>query len=293
MINPVWLRTFCTLAETRHFTRTASYLHMTQSGVSQHLKKLEEAYGECLLERTSKTMTLTSAGEQVYREAQRILLALSGLEGAARHDKPYAGSVHIMSPGSVGLAVYPHLLSVQSSHPELVIDYRFAPNSDIQRAVESGRADIGLMTHPPESARLSYAPLATEALRLVTPHSMTAATWDNLMELGFIGHPDGEHHANLLLGANFHQYRHVDQFPRRGFSNQIHLILEPVARGLGFTVLPAHAIDGFSAQESIRVHSLRTPVEEPLYHVYRVTARPSVVVSRVMQHISELLSPSA
>ncbi|WP_227664755.1 LysR family transcriptional regulator [Marinobacter litoralis] len=34
MINTTWLRTFCTLVEVGHFTRTAERLHMTQSGVS-------------------------------------------------------------------------------------------------------------------------------------------------------------------------------------------------------------------------------------------------------------------
>ena len=42
MINVTWLRTFCTLAEVGHFTRTAERLYMTQSGVSQHIRKLEE-----------------------------------------------------------------------------------------------------------------------------------------------------------------------------------------------------------------------------------------------------------
>lgn len=45
MINTSWLRTFCTLVEVGHFTRTAERLHMTQSGVSQHIHKLEEQLG--------------------------------------------------------------------------------------------------------------------------------------------------------------------------------------------------------------------------------------------------------
>ena len=42
MINPTWLNTFCTLVEVNHFTQTAERLFMTQSGVSQHIKKLEQ-----------------------------------------------------------------------------------------------------------------------------------------------------------------------------------------------------------------------------------------------------------
>lgn len=43
MINLVWLKTFCTLVEVGHFTKTADMLFMTQSGVSQQVKKIRTA----------------------------------------------------------------------------------------------------------------------------------------------------------------------------------------------------------------------------------------------------------
>ncbi|MEE3118022.1 MAG: LysR family transcriptional regulator, partial [Pseudomonadota bacterium] len=67
MINPVWLRSFCTLVEVGHFTRTAEQLHMTQSGVSQHVRKLEEQLALSLLVRQGKQFTLTDAGRRLYR----------------------------------------------------------------------------------------------------------------------------------------------------------------------------------------------------------------------------------
>lgn len=54
MINTTWLRTFCTLAEVGHFTLTAERLHMTQSGVSQQVRKLEEQLNTELLVRQGK-----------------------------------------------------------------------------------------------------------------------------------------------------------------------------------------------------------------------------------------------
>jgi DNA-binding transcriptional LysR family regulator len=56
MINPVWLRSFCTLVEVGHFTRTAENLYMTQSGVSQHIHKLEAYLGQPLLIREGKRL---------------------------------------------------------------------------------------------------------------------------------------------------------------------------------------------------------------------------------------------
>ena len=80
MINITWLRTFCALAEFGHFTRTAERLHMTQSGVSQHIRKLEDQLDTDLLIRQGKQFSLTNAGEQLYKEAGEILQRLSNLE---------------------------------------------------------------------------------------------------------------------------------------------------------------------------------------------------------------------
>lgn len=56
MLNQQWLATFVTLVEVGHFTHTANKLFMTQPGVSQHIKKLEEQVGVHLLLRDRKSV---------------------------------------------------------------------------------------------------------------------------------------------------------------------------------------------------------------------------------------------
>jgi len=67
MINQQWLHTFITLVEVGHFTQTAEKLYMTQPGVSQHIKKIEEQVGVPLLNRQGKKFELTRAGETLYQ----------------------------------------------------------------------------------------------------------------------------------------------------------------------------------------------------------------------------------
>jgi LysR family transcriptional regulator, transcriptional activator of the cysJI operon len=265
MINATWLRSFCTLVDVGHFTRTAEQLHMTQSGVSQHVRKLEAHLGLDLLLRQGKQFMLTDAGERLYREAQTIIESLSSLEQRIGEDPAFEGVVRVMSPGSVGLKLYPHLLELQRQHPKLVIDYRFAPNSDVESAIAGYDVDIGFMTHASTLVEVSCRPIARETLLLVTPATVSDPGWDQLMALGFIDHPDGAHHAGLLLGANYPEFQYSKMFEKKGFSNQISLILEPVSRGLGFTVLPAHAVEAFSKPGLVRAHCLSNPVSETLY----------------------------
>jgi len=67
MINQQWLHTFLSLVEIGHFTQTAEKLSMTQPGVSQQIKKLEEQVGVPLLNRQGKKFELTRAGETLYQ----------------------------------------------------------------------------------------------------------------------------------------------------------------------------------------------------------------------------------
>lgn len=296
MINPVWLRTFCTLVELGHFTRTAEQLHMTQSGVSQQVRKLEQQLDVSLLIREGKQFTLSEAGRRLYDRAQSILDALATLEQSVRKDAPYEGLVRVISPGSVGLKLYPQLLALQQRHPNLTVDHRFAPNADVEAAVAESRADIGFTTAKPVLSELSAEAIAEEALLLVAPSSMPTSRkqgmpdWDALKSLGFIDHPDGRHHADLLLSANYPQFEHIGDFEARGFSNQIGLILEPVSMGLGFTVLPAHAVAAFQKQDSIRAHHLASPVSETLYLCQRrnrsVASRVNTVIKEAKQCLS-------
>ena len=285
MINITWLRTFCTLVEVGHFTRTAERLHMTQSGVSQHIRKLESQLDVDLLIRQGKQFSLTDAGEELYREAGDILQRLANLEQRIGEDPAYAGLVRLMSPGSVGLKLYPQLLTLQQQYPQLVIDYRFAPNSDIDRALANHDIDIGFMTDVSDDEGISCQSIAQEALILVTPAMTDQPSWETLIALGFIDHPDGAHHASMLLSANYSEFQHINDFKKKGFSNQIGLILEPVSRGLGFTVLPAHAVAAYANPELISSHRLPTPVSETLYLAVR---RQQALPNRVHTVINEV-----
>ncbi len=264
MINPVFLRTFCTLVEVGHFTKAAEVLCITQSGVSQHIKKLEEQLGVELIDRTSKGFILTASGQRAYDQAKTVVSLLSEFSNSVKLDEKYVGEVRFMSPGTIGLHMYPELLTVQKRHPELAINYRFGPNQSIAQAVENNLVDIGLMTDKPNFSGYSKV-IKSERLLLVTPSSIQSPTFEDLMQLGFINHPDGHHHANLLLSKNFAHFTHIDQMKETGYTNQIALTLDPIAMGLGFTVLPECAIPHYVNHEEVTTSTLAHPVSETIY----------------------------
>lgn len=290
MINQVWLKTFCTLAEVGHFTQTAERLFMTQSGVSQHIKKLEHQLATELLIRDGKSFSLTEAGIQLYNSGQEILRSMAELELAIKQDEQYQGTVRIMSPGSIGLKLYPYLLDIQQQHPNLVFNYEFSSNKGIEQALIERKVDVALMTEQSNEYNIISNEVSTEPLVLVTSHNVNEINWPALQNMGFISHPDAIHHSHSLLSRNFKEFEHVSQFQQKGFSNQISLILEPVSKGFGFTILPLHAVTAFHQQQKLTIHHLQNSVFETLYLCHNrsllQTSRVKYVKSLIAAYIN-------
>src|SRR6056297_186316 len=67
------LRSFVAVADTGGVTRAAGLLNLTQSAVSMQLKRLEESLNTSLLDRSGRTIGLTTQGEQLLSYARRML----------------------------------------------------------------------------------------------------------------------------------------------------------------------------------------------------------------------------
>lgn len=289
MYNPHWLQSFQVLTETGSFTRTAGQLGITQAAVSQHIRHLENQLGP-LLVRKPRQVELTPAGKalleyclELDRASRRLNLRLT--EGES--DK---GEVSIITPGSIGLIIFPHLLRLQRDCPELVMRHRFAPDSEVLEAVVQNRYEVGVMSIYPDDPRIQATRFSEEPLELVVPASHQGCDWEGLMALGFIDHPDGQPMAMRLLSRRFPGYSGLSQLPVSGFTNQVGLILDFVAQGLGFTVIPQYARQAFSQQQAIRVLDCGVRVVDTLWLIQRAEWPLSRRTRRVVDALSRLIN---
>ncbi len=285
MTKSLWLSSLIMVAECGSFTRAAERLGITQAAVSQHIQRLEAEFGSVLIRRPRK-MELTPTGQKLLAYAREMQMARRRLLSSLEEDTPYRGDLTLATPGSIGLHIYPLLLQMQVEHPGLSIQHRFAPTADILSAVLERRAEFGLVTSKPDDLRLATRRFASEALSLVVPAEQAGTGWDDLMRLGFIDHPDGRDMAMRLLSRRYPGCS-VAALPVKGFSNQIGLILEPVALGLGFTVLPHFAVQAFARQAAIRVVTGTPQVMDTLWLIHRaewpLSARARYVLGRLAE----------
>ncbi|MDH2375373.1 LysR family transcriptional regulator [Cobetia sp. 3AK] len=252
MLQPQWLRTFRTLVSVGNFTRTAEQLDLTQAAVSQHVRHLETQLGKLLI-RHPRKLELTPAGHALLDYAREMETAEQRLAQRLAGNEDSHGDIRLITPGSIGLALYPRLLALQQASPGLNIHHRFAPTREVVESVLENRFELGIVTQKPDDPRLSVTELTREPLELVVPAGVEIHDWRDLETLGFIDHPDGQDMASRLLSRRFPGNPGVRSLPRSGSTNQISLILEPVARGLGFSVVPRHAREAFQNPQAIKV----------------------------------------
>ena len=270
MLNPAWLKTFVTLIDTGHFTKTAEKLFMTQPGVSQHIKKLEEACGHALIERHNKTFVITEAGKTVYEYANQLESQQQKMLNSLSQDDPYSGMVSVSCSGSLALLLYPHLLDLQCKYPSLITLLEAAPHHKILADLIKGEVDLGIVANEPSDPRIESHQFGSEPLCLMLPKENASYPLDEaaLKEIGLIRHPDAEHYLSLYFsrcGENQLAAININQLPTKGYINQLSQILLPVAHGHGFTILPKSALEAFPLKDKVAVYQPKSEVIETLY----------------------------
>ena len=110
-IDPADLSIFACVAEMRSFREAALKLHRARSSVSKRIGELEKELGVVLFNRSTRRMSLTSAGQTLYRhwrtiaaDIDKALLAVQG------EDQQPSGTLRVSVPSSLGAALMPQLM---------------------------------------------------------------------------------------------------------------------------------------------------------------------------------------
>ena len=147
------LRSFVAVAECGGFRRAAEQLNLTQSTVSQQVKRLEIETKRPLFRRTTRTVALTDDGEMLLGDARRLLQ----LEEAARRRltaPPLSGTVRLGAVEEVaGGSLPPALGRFASSHPNVKLEVQIGVSSPLIEQLDAGRLDVVFAKRPLGTSR--------------------------------------------------------------------------------------------------------------------------------------------
>jgi DNA-binding transcriptional LysR family regulator len=157
------LRYFVAVAEERHFGRAAERLGIAQPPLSRAIRELERQLGVELLQRTTRQVMITPAGETLLRDARVALDAVSAAARRARNvgsDQPLL-RVAIKADFDAGLL--PSILEAYKAEPEaLPVDLLFGTRGAQVPALHDGRADVAILPLPYDDSGVDWEPLLTE-----------------------------------------------------------------------------------------------------------------------------------
>lgn len=115
-----WLEDFLTLNETRNFSKAAQLRHITQPAFGRHIKALEAAIGQQLVDRTSQPIRFTPAGKQFRSLAQSLLKQFNqGLDQINGIEEPILAPLRIASPHSLASPTLIELMDIAETPSSL------------------------------------------------------------------------------------------------------------------------------------------------------------------------------
>jgi len=163
------LKVFCTVAETKSFSKTSEIIHLTQPAVSLQIQALEEKYETKLFDRSSSTVTLTPAGEVLYKYAKEILTLYTSAEKAiGKQTGLVKGSLTLAAGSNIGNYILPTLITeFRQIHPKSKIYLLVSNTKRVIELLNAGNIDLGLVEGDVSRQKMVVKKLLSDELLLI------------------------------------------------------------------------------------------------------------------------------
>ncbi|HJQ63265.1 MAG TPA: hydrogen peroxide-inducible genes activator [Burkholderiales bacterium] len=157
------------LAERRNFRQAADACFVTQSTLSAGIKELETILGTQLVERSTRTMRLTAAGQEIVARARAIIAAAEDLASFAKGARePFSGPLRLGVIPTIAPFLLPAVLAaLRARYPALKPFLREDLTANLLERLRSGGLDFALIALPYDTGDLEVRPLFEDAFWFV------------------------------------------------------------------------------------------------------------------------------
>ena len=165
------MRYFIALAEELNFTRAAAQLHLAQQGLSMAIRQMEQRLGAALFERSTRSVSLTAAGEALLPHARKALAAAdAGQAAVGAVMRGERGHLRIGFCATSALDLTPKLLrTFTERYPNVSLSVRHFGFEDPTGGLRDGSSDVALVRPPFNADGLVLIDVLREARWVVLP----------------------------------------------------------------------------------------------------------------------------
>ncbi|HEX8371982.1 MAG TPA: LysR family transcriptional regulator [Chthoniobacterales bacterium] len=284
------------VAEHGSFTKVASLVGLTQSAITRQIQGMEARIGLPLLDRTTRQVRITPAGDLLLRETRHIV---GDIESSLRRLREEFGAapkvVRIGVSKTVGLAYLPgFFFANQRKFPEVALKVQHDASSTILADLEAGRLDVAVVCPPeklPESLLVRHR--FDDAFTLIVPAALEVPT--NITEASsgiwtqWLNAQSWLHiHEQSNTGRRLREWisKKGGRIQITNEADNFDLIISLVALGLGVSLVPQRALANYPRKRAIRQIVLPERFTRSLVVLVRRSVRP---VAHVEQFVETIL----
>ncbi|SUW62775.1 Cyn operon transcriptional activator [Buttiauxella agrestis] len=240
------LKVFVAVAHAGSFSRAGEQIGLSQSAVSHSVKELESEIGVKLLDRTTREVVLTQAGQQLAARLERLLEELtSTLLDTRSVGHQLSGTVRVAASQTISAHLMPQSIAAAAlEFPAIRFVLHDRPQQWVLQSIYQGEVDFGMVIDPIQASDLDCEAVLSEPFLLLCRNDHPLAAQEQVPWQALQG-------ANLVLQDYASGSRPLidDALLRQGIeTNIVQQIGHPatlfpmVEAGIGISVLPALAL---------------------------------------------------
>lgn len=284
---------FCKVVELKSFTRAAETMNLSQPSVSEHIRLLEEAVGEKLLDRLGREVISTPAGRIFYTYARRIVqLQDEGMQAMTQFRGELSGHLTIGASTIPGTYVLPLAIEeFKRQYPAGRVTVRISGSGTIQQAVIDGDLEFGLIGQQMREPRCDYERLCDDDMVLVVAASHPWFRRDQvapqeLAAQAFIRREPGSGTRTMTEAALKRVGCDIEQLQVVAELGSNEAVRQAVLSGAGFSILSLRSVkDDIARGDLAAVPVTGMDSQRSFYLVFRRKRQLSPLAEAFLDHL--------
>ena len=291
-MNIETLKVFRDLVESGSFSKTAGLNYISQSAVSQQLKKLELVLKCRLFNRAANKLVLTVCGGKLYEGSKKIvalydasMAEMKKLAAVKTADEIKISTIYSAGP----YLVQDYIKKFMTVRPDIKISLEYRRFSQVYGDVSCGRSDFGFLACPYKKiSGLVMAPVAQDEMVVIAGSSPLCAKKNvairDLDGLDFV-----------FFDKAFPSRRYIDGFFRKhGIKGNVRMELDNVdtiktmvSSGVGVSILPQSTVRNMEKDGKLHVFRFSdAKVSRPLYLLHSKNRKLSLSAKLFMEMLT-------
>jgi len=267
------LKYFVCIVELRSFTKAAERLYVAQPALGAQIKRLENELGQELLFRHSRGVEPTESGWTLYNYATRLLAEADNIHQVMRDfNGPPCGSVSFgTQPNATTMLTVNVAKQCLEAFPDIKLNLTEGYSIVLLQWVTEGKLDLACIFNTPETSGVSIEPLFSEEFCLIGPATGISGI-DEAVDFKKISE------YRLIVPGATHTLRRMLEQAARASNTDLNicveaesqsLVLELVARGIGYTVLPYSSVAKQVEWGELTAYRIEPELAGKMHLVYR------------------------